>query len=493
MPFSTAHISYQHRIGVIDIGSNSIRLVVYDGIGRTPLPIFNEKTFCALGKGLALTGKLNPEGKKLARSSIARLLSVARLLDVVELKILATAAIRDATDGAAFVQELEQKHDVGISIISGRREARLAAFGVMAAFHKPQGLVGDLGGGSMELIAIDNHRIRAQDTMPIGPLRLLDSCKNNPEKMRKAIARALAGLSWLKGLSPSHFYAVGGSFRSIARIHMHRAKYPLPMIHHYTVASADLLKLLKVLREMGEQDVAALPGVAGKRAAAIRPAALVLQQVIELTKVPEVVFSTSGIREGYLYEKLSPSVREGDPLIASATGLADIMGTKGYAKDLFAWMSPLCTGEPQSLRHLRLAACALSEIAGRIHPEYRGEWAFHHVLQSSLTGLSHPERVMLALALYYRYQPKLRHEFSVLTLITERERQWARLIGLAGNLAYQLSGGVEGNLAHARLKVLRGEIRLYLASDLKSLLSDTVRKRVEGLGDALKAMAKRRR
>ena len=362
-----------------------------------------------------------------------------------------------------------------------------------SAFHKPRGLVGDMGGGSIELIDLNGHDIRAQDTIPIGPLRILDLSKNAPEKMRKLIDKALGDLAWLGKTRQPRFYAVGGSFRALAHIHMQRSGYPLGLVHHFSIGAEEAKKLARSVQIMKPEIIAKLPGVPGKRANAMIPAAIVLQRIIEITKVNEVVFSTSGIREGFLYEKLSPGVRAEDPLIASATDLAldPARGVLAYAAELYNWMQPLFAREDEGKKRLRMAACILSEIARKMHTEYRADWAFHHILQSSLTGVTHGERVTVALCAFHRYQAKMKKDPAALSLIAQNDKNWARMVGLAMNLAYHLSGGMAGNLTHARIKPLRCAVQLQLSPKVKGLMSDTVKKRLEGLGEAFKAASRR--
>lgn len=482
--------THSGRIGIIDIGSNSIRLVVYAGIKRTPQPLYNEKVFCELGKGIEINGKLNPDGVKLAKEAIARLLTIARLLDVVELKIIATAAIRDAKDGDDFVSAIEKRYRIKVTVISGKREARLAAGGVMASFYQPEGLVGDMGGGSIELIHVKDQDTGEQDTLPIGPLRMLDATGGNAPKMKKLIGKRIGELKWLPKIKAQTFYAIGGSFRALAHIHMRQTDYPLHVLHNYRAKSSEITKLCRQITAMSPSQILKLPGLAARRAPSMIPAAMVLEQVIEQSGVSQVVFSASGIREGYLYEKLSPYLRAEDPLISSALMLTHKPAiAHAYAKELFVWMQPIFASESPQQRRLRMALCILSEIADRMHPEYRADWAFHHVLQSSLTGVDHREKVMLALALYHRYQTKLKDEFSVLDLISSHDRLWAKLTGISAHLAYHLSGGMSGNLAFTNLTLKRGEVQLYLSSDVEDLMSDSIRKRVEGLGETIKAFS----
>lgn len=482
--------AHDGRIGIIDIGSNSMRLVIYDGIKRSPLPLFNEKVFCGLGKGLAITGKLNPHGVEMAEATMPRFLAMARLMDVVELDIFATAAVRDASNGKAFLEQMEKRHHIRISLISGKHEARLGALGIVASMHNPQGLSGDLGGGSMELCLLSGTQLSEQATLPIGSLRLIDEGKGSRDKTRKIIERAFHEQSWLGDCEFPHFYAIGGSFRALAKLHMLRTSYPLKILHQYSVKADEMLALAKYVSNLSVSELAKVPGVSGKRAAALMPAALILEYLIRHGHIADVVFSTHGIREGYLFEKLSPHVRKDDGLISACADMAAQAGTlTGYGRELFHWMGPLFRGETEAEHRLRLAACLLSEIAWRVHPEYRADWAFQTVLQSSLVCLQHHERIALATALYHRYQSKLKNNRSEAALLDGRARLWARLVGVAANLAYHLSGGECGHLTRTGIEVWKGKGELRLLPDIQDVMGDAVRKRVEGLGKTFKAFS----
>jgi exopolyphosphatase/guanosine-5'-triphosphate,3'-diphosphate pyrophosphatase len=481
---------HEGKVGIIDIGSNSVRLVVYDALKRSPLPLFNEKVMCGLGKNLAQRGTLNPEGVEEARKCIARFLTISEMMDVAQLNVVATAAIRDASDGAQFVRELEKQHGLNIEVISGEQEAKLAAQGVMSSFPQPRGLAGDLGGASMELVAIDRNSIDEHQTLPIGPLRFVgENGRPDPKKLSEELDK----VSWL-GRGFDNFYAVGGSFRALAKIHMTLNDYPLPILHHYQVSATEFVPLLANIAGMAEAQVAQLPGSSDKRAELLPAAAKILHDVLVRAKVKQVIFSASGIREGYLFQRLSPYRRNDDPLVATSADLAlQNDRVSGYAKELFGWMAPLFPKEEESLRRLRFSACILSELAWSIHPEFRAEWAFDRVLRSAITGLTHQERVMVATACYFRYSSKMRMQSPILTLMDERREQWSRVVGLAANLAYQLSGGVAGNLFHVPLVVSKKKPLLEPSPAYGPLLTDAIRRKVDLLAEAWTAFSAKTR
>lgn len=490
------HLSEQpfqdRRVGIIDIGSNSIRLVIYDQLKRSPVPIYNEKVMCALGKGLATSGVLNPEGVKMARETIRRFLAMGRNMEISALYVIATAAIRDAKDGQDFARELEKSHGIDIEIISGNREARLGAYGVCSSMHQPHGITGDLGGGSFELVLLDGGKIEDHTTLPIGSLRIIDETGGNRDKMKKLVDTHFASLDWLKNKKTENFYAIGGGFRALARMHMEAKNYPLQILHQYEVKTDSLRDFLDDILSAEEKTLRELPGVQPKRVHQLPGAAIILQKIISHTKPDQVIFSGSGIREGYFYEKLSPYTRQQDGLLSSCTEFAVKGGrSTAYANELFNWMRPLIGKESDNDQRLRMAFCLLSNIALHIHNAYRGEWAYHRILQSALSGLSHRERVKLSLAMYHRYNYKMKYDWSSLSLIKEKDRNWALLIGSAANLAYHLTGSIAGNLPATRISVKDGRIKLDLSGVMADTVGQAVEKRLDGLQEAYEAYYKK--
>lgn len=477
-------------IAIIDIGSNSVRMVVYHALKRVPLPLFNEKYMCALGKGLAKTGRLNPAGVKEAEGAIARFLVMANRLQVASLDILATAAVRDATNGDAFVKGLEKAHGIEITVISGEREAELAAKAVLSSFNEPFGISADLGGGSMELATVERTRVGERASCHLGSLRILDTTDGKREKMEDLIKNELKNIRWLKDAAPPCIYAIGGGFRTLAKLHMKKTGYPLDIVHEYHMSRRAIGQMRERLMELSPDEIRDLPGMTEKRASTIVPTAMVLHQLMSTTGAPEVRFSVSGIREGFFFDLLDAKVQKEDALLASSKDLAALIGRAGtYGRELFEWMSPLFANEPLAWQRVRRALCKLSELAWSIDPNFRANWAYQRIIQSSLKGIDHKERLMLALALYYRYSSRWKGDKSEIKLLDERERQWARCVGLSANLAFQLSGGRGGNLHHAKLAFHDGQVLLSLDEEASPLRTEQVEKRVLGLGDALRAFS----
>ncbi len=474
------------RVGVIDIGSNSIRLVIYDGMKRVPQPIYNEKAFCSLGQGMSKNNRLHPEGVKMARSAIARLLATARINKVSELHVIATAAVRDADDGKAFVKELERTHKISIDIISGKREAKYAAMGIASGHYNPQGIVADLGGGSLELTILENQTVIHHNSQPMGALRLLDRSKGSSELLDELINRYLNEIDWLANISGeySKLYAVGGSFRALAKTYMQRINYPLSFLHNYTLPVSDMRPMLEEIALYDEEKVKILP-VSSERQLQMPAAARVLLALIDRGQIDTLVFSTSGIREGLLFSMLSPYLRQDDLLLASCDILRqDYPGQIRYSRELCEWMTPLFEKEDPSLMRVRVATCMLNHLALNIQTNSRATWAYHHILQASIRGLQHSERVAMGAALYHRYKFSFTDDFGSYQLLDDKWKSWAALVGTAMRLGYMLSGGSPGNLAKTQIRIEQDRPQLRLTGDMKAMQGCTLDKRKESLNAA---------
>ena len=472
------------RVGIIDVGSNSIRLVVYERASRAPLPVFNEKVLCGLARGLDATGRLNPEGVEMALANIDRFTTLAHNMKVTSLDLLATAAVRDAADGAAFMRELASRPGIKPHIVSGQDEARYSGYGVICGMPDASGVMGDLGGGSLELVAVGKGRLGASSTLPVGPLRLMSSGKGDPKKI---VVEAIENVRWLREETGRTFYAVGGAWRSFARLHMEQAGYPLHIIHHYDISAEEARAVARLIAVQSAKSLEKMPGVSRRRTDTLPLACLALDRLLAALKPKNVVFSAFGLREGFYYSRLSEAERARHPLIAFAEEHgADWRRFDLAPAEIFDWLSPVFGGESESERILRTAACHLSDISWNDHPDYRAEQAYIRVLHLPAPGMSHRERAVLAMAMAYRYKsdPKAAMLDTALHLTDGKSRTFARRLGACLRLAYNLSGGAPGLLPKIQLRRTEGQLRLLVPPDAKSSLGDVTARRLESAADA---------
>jgi exopolyphosphatase/guanosine-5'-triphosphate,3'-diphosphate pyrophosphatase len=450
---------------VVDLGSNTVRLVVFEGKSRVPTPMFNERFFCGLGRGLSATGRLDQDAVPQVMTSLDRFRRIAESLGASRLNVLATAAVRDGADGAELVRRIERRIGTRVTVLSGSAEAGLAAAGVISGMPEADGIVGDLGGGSLELADVKGRHTGRTASLPLGPLRLTEFGRADSLRMVREVTRQLRQVQWLSRGRGRTFYAVGGSWRALAVTHMALTSHPVHMVHGYSLGRADAQALAQELRGPHGRELAKLAGVAERRLDLLPRAATVLERLIARMRPHAVVFSATGLREGFLFEQLDRRVRAKDPLIAAAEELAAREARDpAFGVRLAEWTKPLFPREKPEETRLRTATCLLNDTGWREHPDYRAEQVFLRILRHPFLALGHEDRVMLAAALYVAAGGKLGKAApnSALELLDRDRRHRAAVMGAALRLAYVVSGGAIAVLAHAQLTPRRGRLDLEL-------------------------------
>src|ERR1700728_4292774 len=476
-------------IAVIDIGSNSVRLVVYEGLVRSPTELFNEKALCGLGREVQATGMLAADAVEHALATLKRFRALCDRMGVQKVFAIATAACRDAKNGRAFIRSAERTLKTEIDILSGAREADLTALGVIAGVHRADGIVGDLGGGSLELVDIRGTRARNGLTRPLGGFALADISAKSLKKAEKYVKKSLTGLAMLKGCNGRSFYAVGGTWRSVGRLHMWQTGYPLHVMHGYSISAEEALEFARLVHRVDVDTLSNIDVVNNARRPLLPYSALVLEYILRIGKPRQVVFSALGVREGLLYSLLKHKDQEKDALIEAARHLNQLRSrSPQHGEELLPWTDRFFatsgleeTAEERRLRH---AACLLADIGWRAHPDYRGEQSLNIIAHGGFTGIDHPERAYLALAVFYRYvglimddelSPRLRE------LASTRMIDRARVLGAALRLAYVVSAAMPGVLPRTPLAVERQRLTLRLPDEYAALGGERILGRLRAL------------
>lgn len=472
-------------IAVIDIGSNSVRLVVYERLCRAPTPLFNEKALCGLGRGISNTGRLEQAGIDSALASIRRFRALADRMGAETIHALATSAPRDAENGPDFIAAVEEIIGTDVAVLSGREEARLSALGVISGIRNPDGIAGDLGGGSLELVDIKGPRIGAGETFPLGGIRLEESAGKALKQAEKIVAASLGRSAVLPAGKKRAFYAIGGTWRSLARLHMRQKAYPLHVMHHYAISSGEAAEFCRMVARRDVESLDSIEAVSRSRRPLLPYGAAVLAEVIRLMEPSEIVLSALGVREGHLYDLLSPAEQAKDPLIDAAEELAQLRArSPRHAHELASWSGPAMralgideTAEEARLRH---AACLLGDIGWRAHPEYRGEQSLNALAYGAFIGVDHPGRAYLAMSAYYRHVGLGTEEMSphVREIASPRLLERARAVGGLLRVASLIAGGHAGVLPRTRLEARGGTLTLVLPPDLQELMGERVSRRL---------------
>jgi exopolyphosphatase/guanosine-5'-triphosphate,3'-diphosphate pyrophosphatase len=476
-------------VGVIDIGSNSVRLVVYEGLTRSPTPIFNEKVLAGLGREVQSTGLLAADAVTQALMALRRFRALCDTLKVERVFGIATAACRDARNGPSFIEEAEAICRVRIDVLSGRREAELSALGVMSGVYQPDGIVGDLGGGSLELVDIRGTRLRRGITLPLGGLALQDASKKSIKKAEKIVADALDGVRHGAAGRGRSLYAVGGAWRALGRLHMAQTGYPLHVMHGYRIRAKEAVEFCELVRRVNPDTLSQIDVIAAARRPLLAYAALVLEQLVRRTKPDDVVISALGVREGLLYSMLKVREQRKDALIDAARNL-NLLRSRSplHGEELATWTDRFFAssgiGETDAEKRLRHAACLVADIGWRTHPDYRGEQSLNLIAHASFVALDHPARTYLALAVYFRHvgvahdddlSPRLRE------LASTRLLDHARILGAAMRVAYMISASMPGVLPQTPMRVERDRLVLRMRGKYAALAGERVFNRLRTL------------
>jgi exopolyphosphatase/guanosine-5'-triphosphate,3'-diphosphate pyrophosphatase len=478
------------RVGVVDIGSNSVRLVVFDGAARSPAYFFNEKVLCGLGAGMNETGRLNPEGRARALKAMLRFRKLADGMGLEDLSVVATAAMRDAEDGLAFRQEIEDRTGLKVWVIDGAEEARLSAQGVLLGWPGSYGLVCDIGGSSMELAEISGGAVGRRMTSALGPLKLKD-IEGGRKARDKHIRREIDELVAHMGAQRDRLFLVGGSWRAIAKIDMERRGYPLHVLHEYRMEATSVSDTLAFLETEDPDALRKRCGISATRMALVPYAAEVLAQLVARFEPKDIAVSSYGIREGLLYEQMPQVLRDRDPLI-EACRFAEAKDARipGFGRELYDFVLPLFPESGAARRRLVKAACLLHDVSWRAHPDYRADICFDNATRANLGGLKHWERVWLGMALMHRYRNKregTRFE-ELFAMLDEPHQREAEVLGKAmrlGAMLWTLSD--DDGRARLEWRPEGGVLTLHLGRDSMPLFNEVAESRFKSLAEALKA------
>lgn len=454
---SQGRLKDRRPLSIIDIGSNSIRLVVYEGLARSPTLLFNEKMLAGLGRGIVSTGKLDPEGVTRSMEEFRRFRALSEQAGAEKIYVLATAAAREAVNGPDFIHRAEEVLGTEIRVLTGREEAYFSALGVISGFHPADGVAGDLGGGSLELVDVRAEAIGDGITLPLGGLRLQDMSKGSLAQAARIARTELARAKLLNGGRGRTFYAVGGTWRNLARLHMNTTGYPLEVMHHYRMDPASLVPFLRQVARGDVEKIKGIEGVSKNRRSLLPYGAAVLNEIVSAMEPANVVVSALGVREGFLYSLLDDDERRSDPLISAAEELALLRARSvRHAHELTEWTRKSFvafgleeTDEEARYRH---AACLLADIGWRAHPEYRGRQSLNIIAHASFIGVDHPGRAFLALANLFRHDGVFNESFApeLKELATPRYLERARVLGAMMRVVYLLTASMPGVMPKLR-------------------------------------------
>ncbi|MEO6387681.1 MAG: Ppx/GppA family phosphatase [Croceibacterium sp.] len=460
---------------VIDIGSNTVRMVIYAGSLRAPEVWLNERVSARLGRDLASTGALPPKATEYSLAALARYATIIEDLEITDVQTVATAAVREASDGPDFMERVK---GLGLKpiLLTGEEEARTSAFGVIGAFPGALGTVADLGGGSLELVMIENGDSHDGVSLPLGTLRLPALREKGPTAFRKAVKKEMARAGWAAA-HPGPLYMVGGTWRALAVCAMRDAGHPLTDPHGFSLDCAEADSVAKRIARMKPEQLSALQGISSARASALPDAAVMLRVMLAELQPDGVVFSSWGLREGLLFQRLAPEVRQQDPLIA---GMARFAAPRGGAATraalIAAWTADVTSGNENGggNERLRMAATMLALAAAHVEPNMRARQAYEWAMDKRWVGLDPAGRARIAAALLSSATGKTVSPPELVRLAGWDAIHEAVGWGLAFRLCRRIGAGSRTSLVSSELRRNDEELTLWIQPERAQLVSDQV-------------------
>ncbi len=470
-------------VGIIDIGSNSVRFVAYGGSERVPSALFNEKVMAALGRGLAKSGRLDEDSMEKTLESLARFRLLGREIGLKRLHVVATAAVRDAANGPEFLKRIAAL-DLKPRLLAGAEEAELGGLGVISAIPNANGVVADLGGGSLELIGVARGNAGEGVSLPLGVLRLGD--RPRALDLLDQMKIALKGSRLADAARDRSLYLVGGSFRALAQLDLKDSKHPLPIVHQHSFMASRIPELRAMLRDRPFDEIKALSGVSTTRLPTLPAAAAVLDALVRLLGPKRVTVSAFGLREGILYRDLDQATRAQDPLLAGALEVGERLGRFGdHGAALDAWIAPVFPDDSPAAARLRLTACLLADIAWNAHPDFRAERAVDMAIHGNWVGIDANGRALLGRALCSAFGGDGGFSKSLTALLKPAENDRAMVWGKAIRLAQRFSGGTETLLRRSSVALTPKQVVLTLQKRHGVLFADAVSRRLRALAVSL--------
>ncbi len=471
-----------HQRAIIDIGSNTVRLVVYGGPRRAPIVLLNEKVTPRLGREVAKSGVISDKAMQLALSALRRYVTLLKLMNVTDVQTVATAATRDAENGHIFIAEVEK---LGLTprLLSGEEEARTSAMGVIGAFPLASGMAGDLGGGSLELTDIADGGCGDAITLPLGTLRLRQLRADGDTAFRNKVRKMLRSANWQHGEGEA-FYIVGGSWRALAMYAMHHLDWPMDDPHDFEILPGALSKVCAEI-VAGKTKDAVVPRIASSRMESLPDAAALLDCLVEETKPSRIVFSSWGLREGLLYTSLAPREQQQDPVIAGVAAFVKLHDvTPDTAALVVDWIGDILPGTDRVDLQFRTAATMLALAALRLEPNVRTEDALAWALRKRWIGLDARGRALFA-AVSLANAGETQLPKSISPFADKDDLYWAVAWGLAIRLCRKLANCNAQGLAHSSIAIEGDRIVLTLDELTAPLYSHSVTKNLGKLAEWL--------
>lgn len=401
-----------HKLAIIDLGSNSVRMIIMriDPSGAYKM-IEQAKVMVRLSQGTGETGELQPEPIERTIETLHLFQHLMEVHGTDRAIPVATAAVRDATNQAAFLERVKSETGLDFTVLTGDEEAGYDYFGVVNTLPLQDFLLIDTGGGSTELALVKNGDLRETVSLRLGAVTLTESFfpdyEVTPEARRQALSQIrteLLALPWLDEAEGLPIVGVGGTLRSLAKIDKYRLRLPLDRIHGYTLSNEEVFDMIDEILSLPLKKRRKIKGISSDRAEVIAGGLLPLRALLDVVESPVFLVSGSGLREGLFHEVLQEQFPDDRPLLERS--LSNLAKRYEVNESHSAHVHHLSSRLLSALRHdggffdnsdeLLLAAATLHDTGMFVDYYDHHKHSFYLTLNSDLDGLSHEDLVKVA-------------------------------------------------------------------------------------------------
>ncbi|WNQ09934.1 Ppx/GppA phosphatase family protein [Paenibacillus aurantius] len=416
------------RIGIIDIGSNSVRLGIYEQTGRLSHRVIDEsKKAARLSERIGSDGRLGEKDILALAETLEQFKLLCSANRTAQIRAVATAAIRNAANSAEIVAKLIRLTGLDIEVLSGKEEARLGFVGMINSLSVEDGFLVDIGGGSTEVTLFRNRKIVNSVSFPFGSVNTAKRFSRGgllePSDLaliRRMVEEAVRREPWIRSQPGLPLIGLGGTIRTLGKLVQRQTKYSLPMTHNFDIAPPRVESVLDRLTALSLEKRNKLDGVSKDRADIIVPGLVILQTLFRQMRAAHYKISGAGLRDGLLFEAAFP----GQPVISDvaeysvrhmlslypSVPLAHVEQVNRLALKLFDDLAPV-HGLGESERRCLHTASLLYRIGVAVNFYSYSKHTFYLMAHSRMDGLTHREILLCGLIASYKTKNRTRHAY----------------------------------------------------------------------------------
>jgi len=462
------------KLAIIDMGSNSIRLVlVHIGRDGNYKIVHDLKESARLAKDFCPEQIIKPQQAGIAVKIMKMFSHLCASQHPDEIIVVATDAVRRALNREEFLERIRTESGFEVRVLTGREEAFFDYLGVVNSMQVENALLMDIGGGSTELVRVRDRQAEGMVSLPFGAINLAELYGLKYEELKSVLFKHWDGISWLKSMEQPVLVGIGGSFRNIGRIDRRMKNYPLDLPHNYQMAGDDVKQIHSYISSKPEKQRKKLKGLSRERADIIIGATSMVHAFLEYGRIEEVRISGYGLREGIIYDHINGPDRVPEDVLERSI----INNIQNYHLDykhartvyrltwsLYKQLESICSGGEDLSRVIKTAAM-LHDCGIVINYYQQNEHILYTMLNLEINGLSHRELVLSACVAAYHDKKTPVHVSRFAPLLQSSDLPIIREAGVLLRLARSLDRSMSGIIQDLQVNIRGKDVVIKTVGD----------------------------